>query len=422
MNVFKVVMETAARWKPYIVKVVPLDLLRIVKRRYLKWQTEKLKREHIKPFDPQYYEQGINLIGNSRGDSGLGQSCRLVAWELEYGRIPFGIYEYSLTDPLHRNDRSCEAMLLSEPKYNINLFHINANEFTEAYYRLGKNVWDHRYNIAIWLWELEEFPQEWTGCFHIVDEIWAPSEFVSKAIRKKTDKPVITIPYHVKAPADPEYDREYFALPENAFLFLVMYDSSSLIERKNPVGAIRAFQEAFSKDDKSVGLVVKLNGKNQEDISRMRQLLDGYQNVWFITDILSKIETNSLIAAVNVYVSLHRAEGFGLVMAEAMLNHVPCIATNWSANTEFMNSDTACMLDYKLIPIEEDIGPFQKGNYWADADVHQAAAYMRRLYQDREFYIQLSDRAKRHIEEVLSMERIAAAIKDRLKIIYKTGL
>lgn len=421
MNAFKVIMDVMERWKPYMIKVIPIAVLRKLKRRYMKWNTDRLKKEKIMPFDPQHYEDGMNLIGNSKGDFGLGQSCRLIAWELKYSKIPFGIYEYVLSDDSHSNDSSCEGMLISEPKYNINLFHINANEFTAAYYRLGKKTWDYRYNIAFWLWELEEFPKDWMGCIDILDEIWTPSEFVSRAIRKRTNKPVITIPYHVEASADPKYDRKYFGLPEDQFLFLVMYDSNSMIERKNPMSALLAFKEAFSKENQKVGLIVKMNGKNQADMSGLRKYLDGYKNIYFIMDVLSKIEVNSLIAAANVCVSMHRAEGFGLVLAEAMLNHVPCIATNWSANTEFMNSDVACMLDYKLIPIEEDIGPFQKGNYWADADIHQAAGYMQKLYQDKEFYLQMAERAKQYVDEALGMKRITAQIKSRLKKIYEQG-
>ena len=83
-------------------------------------------------------------------------------------------------------------------------------------------------------------------------------------------------------------------------------------------------------------------------------------------DMLIKKEVNSLLADVDVYVSLHRSEGFGLVMAEAMYLGTPVIATNWSGNTEFMNNDTACMVGYDLIELDKDYDVFQKGNVWAD--------------------------------------------------------
>ena len=414
MDGTKFVIDVMARLKPYLTKVIPLSFLSKAKKRYMNHNTSKLKNENLKPFEVEHFEYGVNLIGNIRGDSGLGQSCRLVAWELAASSIPFGVYEHHISDLFSMNDRSCDSMLMDAPKYNVNLFHINAHEFTISYMQLGKKVWDYRYNIAFWLWELEEFPKEWVGCIDILDEIWTPSEFVSEAIRKVTDKPVTTIPYHVEAPTDEKYDRNYFHLPEDKFLFLMMYDSGSMMERKNPLGVLEAFKKAFSKDNQKVGLVIKLNGKKQEDIDKITEYLDGYTNVYFMTDILSKVEVNSLIADVDVFVSMHRAEGFGLVMAEAMLNETPCIATNWSANTEFMNSDVACMLDYKLVPLAEDVGPFKKGNRWADPDVTQAAEYMKKLSQDKVFYDDISSKAKAYINEKLGMQSITGLIEERL--------
>src|SRR5690606_8983460 len=116
---------------------------------------------------------------------------------------------------------------------------------------LDDTLWDFKYNIGFWLWELEEFPDDWVKCFSFVDEIWTSSKFASDSIRKKTDLPVHIVPYPISAPIDEKYDRKYFELPEDKFLFLCMYDSNSTIERKNPIGAIEAFKKAFSKDNSS---------------------------------------------------------------------------------------------------------------------------------------------------------------------------
>lgn len=419
MSIFQVIIDVTGRCKPFLVRILPLPLLQKAKKRYLAWNTGRLKKEKIRPFTRYYYKDGINLTGNIRGDFGLGQSCRLVAGALQSSGVAFGICEYHTAEDDHMDDHSCDKLLLPQPEYNINLFHINANEFTLAYFRLGKQVWDYRYNIAFWLWELEEFPKEWAGCIDLLHEIWTPSEFVSNALRKRTQKPVITIPYHVKAPTDQAYDRAYFHLPEDQFLFLMMYDSHSIMERKNPVGVLKAFQEAFSREEKKAGLVIKMNSADKEEMEQIRQVLNGYDNVYFLTEVLTKVEANSLTACTDVFVSMHRAEGFGLVLAEAMLLGVPCIATGWSANTEFMNAETACMLDYKLIPIAKDLGPFRKGNYWADPDAHQAAAYMRRLYEDPDFYRKIAVNAKAHAQKVFAMERAAGKIRERIRAIYQ---
>jgi glycosyltransferase involved in cell wall biosynthesis len=404
--------------KKMIRKVVPIEVIRKVNNRLYYHKTEKLKKEHIVPYEPGKYPDGVNIIGNIRLDAGLGQSMRLVVKEFEQTGIPFGIYEHHITEDFSMTDHSCDALIREDAPYSVNLIHINGHEFTKAYRQIGREKWDSHYNIAFWLWELEEFPKEWEGCIEVLDEIWTPAEFVSEAVRKRTDKPVVTIPYHVEAPTDAKYDRAYFGLPEDRFLFLMMYDGNSMVERKNPIGVLKAFKQAFPAERQDVALVIKMNGKQPKDMAEIKKHLDGYTNVYFITHTMSKTEVNSLIADADVFVSMHRAEGFGLVMAEAMLNGVPCIATNWSANTEFMNGDVACMLDYTFVTMKHDIGPYKKGSRWAEPSVEQAAMYMRRLSEDREYYDRLSRDAKTYIEERLGMKRITGLIEDRLHEIW----
>lgn len=421
MNSSKLLIDTMAKLKPFLIKIIPLSFLSKMKRNYMLRNIKNLKKENIQPFDPTAFPMGINLIGNIRGDSGLGQSCRLVAKELQASKIPFLVYEHHISDAFSMNNHSCDDMIEENLKYGINLFHINPHEFAVSYMQLGKKVWDKHYNIAFWLWETEEFPEEWVGCIDILDEIWTPAEFVSEAVRKVTDKPVYTVPYHVEAPIDEKYDREYFGLPADKFLFLMMYDSKSMMERKNPVGAIKAFKKAFDQDDDRVGLVIKMNGKNEQDIAEIQRLLEGYRNVYFMTETLPKVEVNSLIACVDVFVSLHRAEGFGLVMAEAMLNGTPCISTNWSANTEFMNKDVACMVDYKMVELDHEVGPYKKGSHWAEPNVEQAAEYMKLLRVNQDKYCKMSIASKEYIEQRLSMERLKGLIESRVTVIEERG-
>lgn len=400
--------------KQIVKQVLPISFVRKIARTSNYIQTKKLSKMKIIPFDPIVGKNGVNLIGNIRLDAGLGQSMRLVARELSQCKIPITVYEHHISDSFSMTDHSCDSMISEELPYNVNLFHINAHEYMKAFLQMGKEKWDRHYNIAFWLWELEDFPNDWDGCINTLDEIWTPAEFVSNAIRKRTNKPVITIPYHVEAPIDKKYDRKYFNIPEDKFLFLMMYDSESMMERKNPVGVLKAFERAFPKENEKVGLVIKLNGNNPKDIATIKSYLVGYTNVYFMTGVLDKVAVNSLIADADVLVSMHRAEGFGLVMAEAMLNGVPCIATNWSANTEFMNSEVACMLEYEMITLEHDIGPFRKGSRWAEPSVAQAAEYMQKLYADREYYEKLSVNARAYIEKKLGMEHITKLIEDRL--------
>lgn len=420
MSIQKVIMASSEKVKPLLKKIFPQHVLSNAKNKMLDKQLGRLISEGKEDFVRSAHPDGINLIGLLRAQMGLGQSSRLLADMIENSKYPLSLYDFKLGSALMSSeDHTLDDKITDELKYNINLIHINPDEMKLLYTRMDAEAWKKRYNIAFWLWELEEIPESWKTYFPLLDEIWTPSEFISRSLRKVTNLPVTTIPYCVKAPTDNQYTRTYFKLPEDKFLFLAMYDSNSTRERKNPMGVIRAFKKAFSPDDKNVGLVLKVNNAREEDMEILKGMLKDYDNIYYVTEIMSKVEVNSLIKAADVFVSLHRAEGFGLVMAEAMLNSTPVIATNWSSNTEFMNENVACMVDYKFTKLEKDCPPYKKGAVWAEPDVAKAAVFMKRLYSDHDFYHQLSDDAKAFISEKLGMEKAVSLIEERIEKIYK---
>ena len=400
--------------KPILKIFIPLKTLQRLKKRFIEWDMTRIYRLQIKPYKKEKNQQGINLVGNIQGDTGLGQGCRLMAMALEEAEIPYVAIQQKMLPNASMTNHDFDHKITKHLKYDINLMHVNANDFIINFRQMGKKVWDHRYTIAFWAWELEKFPEEWVNCIHFVDEIWTPSEFVSASIRQVTDKPVRTIPHPAYAPIDAKYDRKHFGLSEDKFLFFTMYDSGSVMERKNPLAVLEAFKKAFSPEDDRVELVIKISGKAKDDIEKIKEYFEGYTNIRFITGFLSKVEVNSLVAVSDVLVSLHRSEGFGLGMSEAMVNRTPCIATNWSGNTDFMNSEVACMVDYTFKYIEEDIGPFKAGNRWADANTDQAAEYMKRLVEDTEYYHMLQDKGYDYIIEKTGIPKVAKMVEERL--------
>jgi glycosyltransferase involved in cell wall biosynthesis len=417
-GISKLVLNVSGTLKPVLIKLLPLSLLRKMKRSMIANSYGKLEKLNILPYENGRYEHGVNLIGNICAESGLGQSCRLVASALDKTGFPLSIYKYEQLGAEGQGDHSWENRLSKELPYDVNLIHINPHELGLAFIQQDASVWNYRYNIGYWLWELEEFPDEWIPCFQCLDEIWAPSEFICNAIRKKTTLPVRCMPYYVDVHIGTIYDRKHFGIPEDKFLYLMMYDQSSCMERKNPIGVLNAFKMAFEKENENVGLVIKINNPTPESRKQIRSVLDGYTNVYLIEETLSRDEVNSLTKCVDVVVSLHRAEGFGLVLAEAMLLGTPTVATNWSSNTEFMNENVACMVDYELITIEKDMPPFKAGNRWADANLDQAAGYMKKLYEDKEYYEMIWKNAKEYAEEKLGMDQAAGRMRERLKEIW----
>lgn len=412
------VLYATSKLKPILIKVLPINFLRAVKRKFVNKSINNALTQIKEPFIRNKFPDGINVIGFIKGEIGLGQSCRLLVDSINYSDLNFTIYNYEQLSSMRFNDNTWNEKITNTTPYNINLIHLNPPDLALAYATLDNTVWDYKYNIAYWLWELEEFPDDWVKCFYFVDEIWTPSNFASNSIRKKTNLPVHTFLYPINTPIDYRYNRKYFNLPENKFLFLCMYDSNSTMERKNPIGAIEAFKRAFNQDTSSVGLVIKVNNPQKDDIEKIRDLLIGYENIYIIPKIMTKIEVNSLIKTCDVFVSLHRAEGFGLPLAEAMLLGTPAIATNWSANTEFMNNENACMVDYKLITLKKDYVMYKKGNRWAEPDINQAAMYMKKLYEDETFYKEISIKAQNYIKNNLNLEVASKKIQNRVNQIY----
>lgn len=404
--------------KRMIKKILPDSLVVMIKGLFTMHNNKRMleKSIGIRPFDRNRYPLGVNLIGDIKAETGLGQSMRILADMLEWNSIPFAVKQIDSPGGLEHSESKWDKKISDEVLYGINLIHINPNIWAETYKNLDIELLHDRYNIAFWLWELEEFPDEWVPCIQTMDEIWTPSEFTSNSIRKKTNKPVNTFLYHIEVEMKEMYDRTYFRLPEDKFLFLVMYDLKSISERKNPGGVIQAFKKAFPPNENNVGLVVKVNHlKYGIELEKIKKELSGYENIYFIEKNLSRKEVESLIKISDVLVSLHRSEGFGLPLAEAMYMGTPVIATNWSANTEFMDEGSACLVDYRLIRLNRNIGPYKKGNVWADADIGQASEYMRKLYASREFY----DKIQRNGKEKITGQVGITVIGDRIAALYK---
>jgi len=351
---------------------------------------------------------GINLYGELGGASGLAEAARSTRTALKHTNIPFCGKDFT--------EDKCEGLL---SPYMVNLIHVNPNQLPELMCRIPKEQWLHRYNIGFWLWEQEKLPEDWLRFLPLFDEVWTSSTFCADAVRRSCSLPVTVIPHIVTPICDETCDRATLGLPENIFLFLVMFDCDSVVERKNPWGVIRAFQQAFGDRRDSVGLVIKARNLNGKTRRELREASKGWRHVYLLDRDYSKEQVNSLIRAVDVYVSLHRAEGFGLVMAEAMYLGTPVIATGWSANTEFMNSNVACMVNAELVRLEKDEPPYRRGSQWAEPDEDQAAEYMRRLYEDEEYRTGIAKRAGMYIRERLGVERIAGLAAERLAEIEK---
>jgi glycosyltransferase involved in cell wall biosynthesis len=210
------------------------------------------------------------------------------------------------------------------------------------------------------------------------------------------------------------YQREDFEIPEDTYVFLYFFDFHSYIERKNPIGLVEAFNKAFGLR-KDVQLLIKSSHSRQHlDQLRMLQQAAAGANVRVLDEVLSRDAKQGLMMATDCYVSLHRSEGFGLTIAEAMLCGKPTIATDYSGNRDFMTPDANYPVPYKLVTLDRDHGPYRAGQQWAQPDLDYAAEVMRYVERNRAAASEVGRRAKEHVSQVLHPATIGQGVRRRL--------
>ncbi len=360
---------------------------------------------------------GINIAGYINGEFGIGEGVRANIRAIETTNIPFTINNFPRSP--NRNQDTTYQNFNQDNPYPINLIQVNADEVNTFLKYSGSSYFKNRYNIGFWAWEIPEFPQKWQPVFDNFHEIWTYSNYCAEAISLVSPIPVIKIMPSIDLP--PSYlNRQSLGLPENKFIFLFIFDFSSLIERKNPLAAIQAFKQAFGEDDRVLFILKSSNSaKNPQDLALLQSALENSPNIQHLDGYLSKNEVNGLLYNCDCYLSLHRCEGFGLTMAEAMFYGKPVIATGYSSNTEFMNIGNSFLVKYKLIPLDADCGPYKKGNIWAEPDIEHAAYLMRQVFHDYPEAQQVGAIAARDINNLLSPKACGKRIQKRLEYIAK---
>ncbi len=356
---------------------------------------------------------GINLVGYLEAETGMGEAARSLARAFATTGVPTSLHAVDVNVLARRGDATF-AGAESDFPYDVNLFVVNAEQVPSVRDHLGLEVFAGRYNVGFWLWELETFPADlWYGAFDVLHEVWTPSTFCVDAISAVSPVPVRRVPLAVEPPAEPPYGRAHFGLDDDAFVFLYTFNFLSYFERKNPLGLIDAFRRAFTPDDAAV-LVLKTSQSDfaPEALDAIRRRIEGLK-VELIDGYASRAEISALTSASDAYVSLHRSEGFGLTLAEAMVRGKPVIATPYSGNADFFDLNTGYPVRYALVEIERDEGPYRAGARWAEPDLDHAAQLMRALYERRGEPDPVAERGRDAVRRGLSVEAVGRILDQR---------
>lgn len=358
-------------------------------------------------------DHGVNVAGYVKAESGVGEVARLMVAALDAADVPCSVVPYEKT--ASRQATGGLEHRVAGAEYPVNIVCVNADQLDGFVEDLGDELIANRRTIALWQWEVERLP-EWMGrASEHVHEIWVASEHAAHAVRDQTDKPVYVFPLPVARPVPSGRSRASLGLPDG-FVFLFCFDFDSVFERKNPLAVIAAFSRAFAPDSGPQLVVKTVRGDaHPEELAPLRAAADQRPDIHVIDGYMDRGDHAALMAACDAYVSLHRAEGFGLTIAEAMALGKPAIATGYSGNLEFMDETNSWLVPYELVPIPEGCDPYPAGARWAKPDIDAAAQLMLSIVNDP---VSATERGRRAAHDMARLHAPAARatfIKRRLR-------
>jgi len=353
---------------------------------------------------------GINLVAHVDANTGLGLTGRQKASLLIRHRVPLSIlgirHELDQIQPGWTLS-SHIAQCVEDLKHPINVYVLPAIRLTTLFQNYPGLLVPGRLHVASFWWEMSRIPGPWLQQLSRFDGIIAESSFVAELVRNSLPMvPVIQVKHPVSVPDGTRGNRSKFGLPDDAIIFTVSLDPNSDPARKNPAAAVQAFRAAFPLSIGNAALVIRLNNADtawgKETTRILMQLANGDPRIFLLTGAMGHDEVLSLYASSDVYVSLHRGEGLGLGLMEAMALGKPVIATGWSGNMSFMDSTCGCLVRYRHIAASGNYWFTQPGfvgpdAQWADPVMEDAVAWMRKLFEDKPYRLRIGRRAQERI-------------------------
>jgi glycosyltransferase involved in cell wall biosynthesis len=359
--------------------------------------------------------RGVNVIGYLQGELGLGEAARKMVTAVERAGVPTATVTY--TRVVARQQHLFAERGGGIAPYDTNIICVNADQLPLLHRDLGPEVLAGRYAIGVWFWEAAHFPADLHPSFDLVDEVWVASEFVREAVAAETEKQVHIVPIPLEAPRISPRSRAELGLPDG-FLFLFIFDYFSVNARKNPIGVVEAFKRAFSEGAGPTLLVKSINGDQRRDaLERLQEAAAGRGDLLVRDGYMEPDEKDALVAACDCYVSLHRSEGLGLTMAEAMSLAKPVIATGYSGNLTFMSEGNSYLVRSTPTTIPPGSDPYPPGVEWAEPDLEHAAKLMRRVYERPDEARAVGERGRRELLGSHSLDRAALFVQERLAAI-----
>ena len=363
--------------------------------------------------------RGLNIFGYFKSPTGLGQQSRGIAAAQAANGDPHReivLTHLTMADDFRLEDLYPDFAFHFPRNLAITYPHINydlMDLFPARFFR-------GRETIGYIAWEQRDLHPEWCKRLDPYDRLFAVSRFAADSVARATGRDCQPLPSVVQVDVlrAKAFRRSDFDLPEDAFIAGLVFDASSSVERKNPLAAGRALVRAF-RGRSDVMVVVKVaNG----DRPQFRRIIGDLGALFaqsgircrLITHVMPRAEVEGLMAQFDLYLSMHRSEGFGLTIAEAMWLGVPVVATGYSGNMDFMTEANSYPVRYRETVVRENEGPFQLGTVWAEPDVGHAAALCDHIYSDRKAARTKAAQAELDVRATVSVEAVAARLRELL--------
>ncbi len=360
------------------------------------WQLTRWRSRHWPRATPNdALKPGDFVVSGFLNESlGIGRAGRLSA--AAFRSAGYFITEHDLR-PAFRHILTGGADLPG--KDGVWYIHANPAELMVALLAHAPAQWAGRYRVGYWAWETPKVPQSWVWMADFLHEIWVPSRYVFDALRTAftaegrldlIDR-LRLMPHPVPLPILKGYGernalRESFGLQPGLVEVLSLFDTKSSAARKNPWGSIDAWTRAFPDSAETARLTLKASdlGDDRATAQRLNAVLAERDDIRLVVDRFSDADMDRFTTCFDIVLSLHRSEGFGLPLAEAMAAAVPVIATGYSGNVDFMSAGNARPIPYDLIRIDDVDGPYtglekDPGQVWADPDLDAGARAIREL-------------------------------------------
>ncbi len=384
---------------------------------------------------------GVNLAGYLDATAGVGEAARHVATALRAAGVAVAPLALSsraggspgsvaAAEPPALSGRagvSPGSVAAAEPLHPVTIVCANPDGMTGARDELGAAPFEGRHVIGMWWWEVAALPQRWLRAFDLVDEVWVGSRFVADLLAAVAPVPVVHVPLAVPEPSCSDATRAQLGLPEDRFLFGFVFDHASVMGRKNPLGLVEAFTRAFppgAGGEQGPALVLKTLGgeRHRAAHDELLRAARAHPDVVVVDADLPAADKNALIRALDCYVSLHRSEGFGLTIAEAMLLGTPVVATDYGGSRDLVSAFNGLLVDARPVPIGPGHDPYPADGEWAEPDLDHAAAQLRAAAADPQAGRARAARARADVLDRHAPEAAGRAMARRLAHVLELPL